>query len=153
MRVYKTLTLAIFAATVALALGMNARLARAAEHNVTSIRTALGVLNRVVVHTGRLIAAKNFTRLPREDGEFKEGVEALESAIAKEPADLKQKVEPLIKQAEDRSHALAAAAGQGNPAALNTAHDALADAVRTLIAAFPESERPSAHASAAAETK
>jgi hypothetical protein len=145
--------LAISLASVVATLTANAAFAQAAAQDPAGVSAALGVLNRVVGHTQRLIAAKNFTRLPHEDGEFKEGVEALESAIAHEPADLKRKVEPLIKQAEDRSHALAAAAGEGNPATLNAAHDALADSVRALIAAFPQSGPQPVPASPAAGAK
>lgn len=145
-------SLAIALVSVATTLGANTGFAQAAAHPA-GISSALGVLNRVVGHTQRLIAAKNFTRLPHEDGEFKEGVEALESAIAREPADFKLKVEPLIKQAEDRSHALAVASGQGDPAKLDAAHAALADSVRTLSAAFPQNERPSVPALPAAGAK
>jgi hypothetical protein len=135
------------------ALGANVGFGQAAAHPSDGVSAALGVLNRVVGHTQRLIAAKNFTRLPHEDGEFKEGVEALENAIAREPADLKREVEPLIKQAGERSHALAVASGQGDPATLDAAHHALADSVRTLIAAFPEGERPSVPTPPAAGAK
>src|SRR5262245_65631673 len=92
-------SLAITLVSVALAVGAAAGFAQ----DSAGARTALGVLNRVVNHTQRLITAQNFTRLPHEDGEFKEGVEALESAIAHEPADFKQQVEPLIRQAGGRS--------------------------------------------------
>jgi hypothetical protein len=151
MLLHKALAIALV--SVAATLAASAGFAQAAAQDPASVSVALGVLNRVVGHTQRLIAAKNFTRLPHEDGEFKEGVEALESAIAREPADFKRKVEPLIKQAEDRSHALAVASDQGNPATLNAAHDALADSVRTLIAAFPEGERPPVPAPPAAGEK
>jgi hypothetical protein len=144
MRFHRALAIALVSVTATL--GANAGFAQAAPQDSASVRAALGVLNRVVGHTQRLITAKNFARLPHEDGELQEGAEALESAIAHEPAELRQKEEPLIKQAVERSHALAAASGEGNPAALDAAHAALADAVRTLIAAFPESVRPPADA-------
>ena len=142
----RTLALSIVSTA---ALGVGVGFAQAPS----GVTAALGVLNRVVGHTQRLIDAGNFARLPHEDGEFKEGVEALEHAIAGQPAEFKQKVEPLIQQAQTRSHALAAGSVQKDAGALHTAHDALADAVRTLIAAFPEDQRPAAPAPSASGSR
>jgi hypothetical protein len=142
MSLHRSLSIAVVSVALNLGLGASPAFAQAAPQDTASVRTALGVLNRVVGHTQRLITAQNFAHLPHEDGEFEEGVEALKSAIAHEPASFKQKVEPLIKQAADRSHALAGASAQHHPDTINSAHEALADSVRTLIAAFPESEHP-----------
>jgi hypothetical protein len=45
-------------------LGARIGFAQASAQDHANIRTALGVLNRVVNHTQRLITAQNFARLP-----------------------------------------------------------------------------------------
>src|SRR6185312_3994653 len=72
----------------------------AAMQQQDQVKKALATLNRVVGHTQRLIDAKNYERLPHENGEFQEGAEALVKGIAPEPAAFKAKVEPLLKTAE-----------------------------------------------------
>jgi hypothetical protein len=100
---------------------------------------ALGTLQRVVGHTQRLITAKNYARLPHENEEFKEGLEALEQSIAGASADFKVRVEPLLKQAQADSQGVADAATSHDDARLAAAHAALVDSVKAVLAAFPES--------------
>jgi hypothetical protein len=108
------------------------------------VQTALATLNRVVAHTQRLITAKNYTRLPHENDEFKEGVTALNSAIANEPADFKDKIEPLLSKAQADSHSVADAAVAHGDAKLDSSHALFADSVKAVLAAFPASVQPSA---------
>lgn len=105
-------------------------------------KAALTVLNRVVGHTERLITARNYTRLPHENGEFKEGAEALEKAVAGEPATFKAKVEPLLKQAEADSQSVADAADARDDAKLASTHAAFAASVSRVLTAFPPEVRP-----------
>lgn len=106
------------------------------------VKAALTVLNRVVDHTERLITAKNYTRLPHENGEFKEGAEALEKAIAPEPGDFKSKVEPLLQKAEADSQSVADAADAHDDAKLASTHAAFAASVSRVLTSFPADVQP-----------
>ncbi len=106
------------------------------------VQKALATFNRVVEHTARLIAAKNYRHLQHENDEFKEGGEALEKAIAKEPGVFKAQVQPLLRTAEADSQSVADAAAAKDDAKLRSGHDALAGSVKALIAAFPDPVRP-----------
>lgn len=108
------------------------------------VQKTLATLNRVVDHTARLITAKNYKHLLHENDEFKEGAEALEKAIAKESAEFKATVEPLLQKAETDSQSLADAATAKDDAKLATGHDALAGSVKALIDAFPDAVKPPA---------
>jgi hypothetical protein len=99
-------------------------------------------LNRVVHHTERLIAARNYARLPRENGELKEAMEALEKSIAKEPMAFRHVVEPLMNQVRVDSQGIADASTLRDEAKLSTAHAALAGSVKAVIAAFPANVQP-----------
>ncbi|HVZ27196.1 MAG TPA: hypothetical protein VG798_00935 [Rhizomicrobium sp.] len=115
---------------------------QAAMQQEDQVRKALATLNRVVGHTQRLIEAKNYERLPHENGEFKEGAEALEKGLASEPATFRAKVEPLLKKAEADSQRVADAAGKHDDAALAGSHAAFAASVVQVIALFPPEVRP-----------
>jgi hypothetical protein len=106
------------------------------------VRRALATLNRVVGHTQRLMDAKNYERLPHENGEFAEGSEALAKSIQGEPAAFKARVLSLLKTADSDSEALATAAKAHDDAQLATAHAALAQAVKIVIASFPADVQP-----------
>lgn len=106
------------------------------------VQKALATFDRVVDHTGRLIVAKNYKHLLHENDEVKEGGEALEKAIAKEPDDFKAKVEPLLQKAEADSQSIADAATAKDDAKLAANHDALAGSVKALIGAFPDAVKP-----------
>jgi hypothetical protein len=116
-----------------------------AQKTLTSpaqVQKALGTLNRVVGHTQRLIAAGNFARLPHENAEFEEGLEALERGIAREPSDFKAKVEPFMKQAKAASQGLADASVEHDATQLDAAHKTLENAVQQVLRVFPDSVRP-----------
>jgi hypothetical protein len=131
-------------ATLAIASLASLASAQAAMKSADQVQKALGTLNRVVDHTGRLIKAKNYTQLPHENGEFKEGTEALEKFIANEPSDFKAKVAPLLKTALASSQSVADAATAHDDAKLATTHAAFGDAVKKVLAAFPASVQPPA---------
>lgn len=101
------------------------------------VKAALTVLNCVVGHTQRLITAKNYERLPHENGEFKEGAEALEKAVAGEPAAFKAKVEPLLQQEEAASDGVATVSSTYDDAKLASTHAAFAASVSRVLAMFP----------------
>ncbi len=130
------------AAALGLMLAAGAASADAPMKSPKKVQTALATLNRVVDHTARLIQAKNYPHLLHENDEFKEGSEALEKSIAREPADFKAKVEPLLKQADADSQSIADAATAKDDAKLATNHEALSNSVRALIATFPDSVQP-----------
>jgi hypothetical protein len=126
------------------ALGAGAALADTPMKSPAKVQKALATFNRVVDHTERLIVAKNYKHLPHENDEFKEGGEALDKAIAKEPADFKAKIDPLLQNAEADSQSVADAAKTKDDAKLATSHDALAGSVKALIEAFPDAVKPAA---------
>ncbi len=107
-----------------------------------TVKKSLGTLTRVVAHTQRLIDAKNYDRIPHENEEFKEGAEALEKSVAGEPADFKTKIDPLLKQAEADSQAVADAAKAHDDAKLASTHATFDASVKTVVAAFPASVQP-----------
>jgi hypothetical protein len=123
----------LLACATLLALASGPALAQTTMKSPQQVTKALGTFSRVVLHTQILINAKNYVRLPHENGEVKEGTEALETAIADEPAAFKAKVEPLIKKADADS--------QDN-AKLASAHATYENSVRLLLAAFPASVQP-----------
>lgn len=104
-------------------------------------KKALAVLVRVVGHTQRLIDAKNFDRLPHENGEFKEGAEALEKSLGGD-APLHAKVEPLLRTAVAASQKLADAAPGHDASNLETIHAEFDAAVKRVVAAFPADVQP-----------
>jgi hypothetical protein len=126
----------------ALALFAITGVAHAAMQQQDQVKKALATLNRVVGHTQRLIDAKNYERLPHENGEFQEGAEALVKGITPEPAAFKAKVSPLLKKAEADSQSVADAAGKHDDAALARTHAAFAASVVQVIAVFPQEVRP-----------
>jgi predicted chitinase len=108
------------------------------------VQKALGTLNRVVDHTGRLISAKNYAQLPHENGEFKEGSEALEKSIASDDGGFKSRIEPLLQKAEANSQNIAEAAMAHDDTKLASNHEALRDSVKAILAAFPSNVQPPA---------
>jgi hypothetical protein len=63
------------------------------------VKTALRLLVQVSNDFKRQITAKNFARVPRENGEYKEAADGLRAALADEPANFKNKVETKLKAA------------------------------------------------------
>jgi hypothetical protein len=135
-------TILICAVPFMAAFAASSAVAQTALQSPAQVQTALGTLSRVVNHTQRLITAGNYARLPHENEEFKEGLEALEHGIAKDPAGFKAKVAPLLQQARAGSQGVADAAPTHDEARLAAAHTALADSVKAVLAAFPDSVQP-----------
>ncbi len=106
------------------------------------VQQALGTLNRVVDHTGRLISQKKYGLLPSENNEFKEGVAALQQTLSGQPADLKSSVGPMLKKASDQSQDMANAANSRDRSKVLSSHAALANSVKQIIAAFPADAQP-----------
>jgi hypothetical protein len=138
--VVKTKFMTLFMATLILPVGV--ALAQVQLKSPDNVQKALTTLNRVVDHTDRLIKAKNYVRLPHENGEFKEGVEALEKSIADEPTDFRSGLKKYITQASSASQHVADAAADHDDAKLASTHAEFADAVKQLIAQFPSSVGP-----------
>jgi hypothetical protein len=103
---------------------------------------ALGTSDRVVDHTEGLIAAGNYPRLPHENSEFEEGIEALEESILSDSAEFRSKIEVLVKTARRRSQELADAAATHDGAKLKVIHEGLVSSVKDLVRAFPEGAQP-----------
>jgi hypothetical protein len=130
------------AASLGLVLSIVPLAAQATMKSPQQVMNALATFPRTVLHTQILINAKNYARLPHENGEVKEGTEALEKSIADEPAGFKAKVEPLLKKADADSEAIADAANTHDDAKLASAHAAYENSVKLLLAAFPASVQP-----------
>lgn len=144
MRYLMLFRTSLLACAVSLGLPLSIGLAatQTAMKSPQQVTNALGTFSRVVLHTQILINAKNYVRLPHENGEVKEGTEALETAIAGEPTPFKARVEPLIKKADADSQAIADAADAHDDAKLANAHAAYENSVKLLLAAFPASVQP-----------
>ncbi len=136
---------ALFISLTSLCLAAGVSVAAAQTPQLSSpaqVQKALGVMNRVVDHTQRLIAAKNFNQLPRENEEFMEGSDALKKGISGDPAAFKTKVEALLEKADANSKELAAASSASDASKLSRLHDELATSVRRVVAAFPGNVNP-----------
>jgi len=107
-----------------------------------SIKTGLRIMNQVVGHTGRLIAAKNYDQLPREGQEFEQGLAVLNEGIANESADFKTKIGPLLAKARVAANAMSEAAQTHNESMLSLTHEQFAAAVKAVTDMFPEEMRP-----------
>ncbi len=111
-----------------------------------SIRVGLSVMSQVVENTGRLIAAGRYDQLPAESNEFEAGMTALEQGLGDQPSPFKTRIDPLLARARVAASAMSEAVASRRDSMLPVAHDQLADAVRSIIALFPESLRPAAGA-------
>jgi 3-methyladenine DNA glycosylase/8-oxoguanine DNA glycosylase len=116
--------------------------AQTALKSPQSVKTGLRILNQVVGHTGRLIDAKSYDIVPREQQEFDAGAALLREAIAGEPAAFKAKIDPLIEASVKASSAMGEAAKAHDDAKLAATHDKFAAAVKSVIEQFPEDLRP-----------
>ena len=129
-------------ASLCLALAAGTALAQTAGRSPQQVQTSLGDLNRVVDHTQRLIAGQKFDQLSRENDEFQEGAQSLEKSISTEPSDFKMKIAAMLERAKAESKHLADAAQTPDGATLARIHTSLADAVKEILAAFPNSVHP-----------
>ena len=107
-----------------------------------SVKTGLRIMNQVVGHTGRLIAAKAYDQVPHEGQEFEEGLSVLKQGIANEPPDFKTRIGPLLAKARVASNAMSEAAQSHNDAMLSLTHEQFATAVKSVVEMFPENVRP-----------
>ncbi len=107
-----------------------------------SIRVGLSVMSQVVENTGRLIAAERYDQLPAESREFEAGMTALQQGLGDQPSQLRTQIEPLLARARVAASAMSEAVAAHRDSMLPVTHDQLADAVRSIIALFPESLRP-----------
>jgi hypothetical protein len=129
-------------ASLYLALAAGSASAQTAGPSPQQVQRSLGDLNRVVDHTQRLIAGQKFDQLSRENDEFQRGSQALEKSIAAEPSDFKIKIAAMLEMAKAQAKHLAEAAQTPDAATLARIHTSLADAVKEILAAFPNSVRP-----------
>jgi hypothetical protein len=129
-------------ASLCLAFAAGTASAQTAGQSPQQVQRSLGDLNRVVDHTQRLIVGQKFNQLSRENDEFQEGSRALEKSIATEPSDFKVKIAAMLEKAKAESKHLADAAQTPDGATLARIHTSLADAVKEILAAFPNSAHP-----------
>ena len=140
MRLVKTLAICF---ATAFALSASAFAADAPLRAPADVKKALGTMNRVVGHMGRLVDAKNLDRLSHENEELVEGAEALEKAIANEPPAFKTKVMALVKKAEAQSAEVAKAGTKDHDEAkARSALTTLGANVKEVVAVFPADVQP-----------
>jgi hypothetical protein len=103
-----------------------------------SVTSALRVLNQVVAHTGRLIAAKDYKNVGGEHGEFTEGAAMLREALRGEPADFVAKVDTALTSAVAASESTGKLAASSDDAEkIAAAHaDFAAKVTRHVLASF-----------------
>ena len=107
-----------------------------------SVRSALAILNQVVIESGQLIAAGSFDQLPRQSDQFESGATALEQGLGASPAQFRRDVERVLARARVASGAMSDAAAAHRTALLPAEHQQLADAVRALNVLFGAQVRP-----------
>src|ERR1700733_13016803 len=95
-------TVLVSATALCMAFSIGGASAQQQVKSPSEVQKALSVMNRVLDHTQRLIQAKNYSQLPRENTEFVEGSQALEKSLTSEPEAFKTKVEGLVKKADDK---------------------------------------------------
>jgi hypothetical protein len=132
------------AGLLALALGAGSPARAQNLRSPDSVKSALGILARVVADSGKLISAHRYDQLPRESNEFEAGLTALEQGVGNRPSPLRTKLEPLVGKARVASSAMSEAVEAHRDSMLSLAHRQLADAVSEIIAAFPPDVRPAA---------
>jgi curli biogenesis system outer membrane secretion channel CsgG len=132
----------ISATSLCLALATGIAAAQTTLSSPDQVKQALSAMSRVVDHTQRLIAAKNFNQLPRENEEFMDGSRALEQGIANDPSALKTKVEALLQKADANAKTLADASAGSDQTQLSKMHNAFAASVKEVLAAFPVNMQP-----------
>lgn len=123
------------------ALGLEAR-AQSSLRAPESVKIGLGILEEVVIDSGRLIAAEDYDALPRQADRFEAGMAALEQGLGEGASPLRKQIEPLIARARVASSAMSEAARARRTSMLPIAHQQLADAVDALIPLFPPDLRP-----------
>jgi hypothetical protein len=107
-----------------------------------SVKMGLGILNDVVVNSGRLIAAGSYDELPKQADRFEAGMAALQQGLGEGASPFRKQIEPLLARARVASSAMSEAARSHRTEMLPIAHRQLADAVRALIALFPPELQP-----------
>ena len=133
------------AGLLALALGaVQPSSAQSTLRSPESVKSALGILSRVVSESGKLIAAHRYDQLPRESTEFEAGLTALRQGLGNGPSPLNSKLEPLVGKARVASSAMSEAVEAHRDSMLPLAHRQLAAAVSEIIASFPPDLRPAA---------
>ena len=107
-----------------------------------AVKKGLRILDQVVRHTGRLIAARNYDLVPGEHHETVEGADFLRQALKAEAADLKTKVEAELVKTVAASAAMETPSKAKDDAALVAAHARFAASVQNVIALFPADLHP-----------
>jgi hypothetical protein len=106
------------------------------------VKSGLSAMNAAVADTGRLIAAKSYDQIAREDDAFSQSVGMLRKALADERASLRSEVNPLLTKALASSDRLAAASKSQDEAKIAAAQASFAAAVGAVIEEFPDDVRP-----------
>jgi hypothetical protein len=106
------------------------------------VKSGLATMNAVVAQSERLIAAHDYSQLPRQSNEFEAGLIALEQGLGSQPSALKSKLEPLIAKARVASNAMSEAAQSHRDSMLPLTHRQLSEAVSAIIASFPAALQP-----------
>lgn len=112
-----------------------------------SVRVGLSVMSQVVANCGRLIAAGRYAEIPAQASELEAGIASLQRGLGEQPPSFTSRLVPLIAQLRVASGALREAATHHRESMLPVVRDQLAEAVQSIIALFPQSVRPAAHAS------
>lgn len=110
------------------------------------IKTCLRILMQVTNDFDRQISHQNYQRVPHENMEFGEGVEALRDTLAKEDAGLRAEVLPAVQKAADAAQHVSDLSASKDDAKLKAAQAELVSAVNAVFAYFPQDLRPDPNA-------
>jgi len=106
------------------------------------VRNGLRTLAYVQDDMARKLPTRSYSRLPHENQEFQEAAVPMREAVAAEPAAFRAKVDAQLKKAQAAADAVAEVSSTGDEARITAAVQAVAGALKSLDALFPEALRP-----------
>ena len=106
------------------------------------VRNGLRTLAYVQDDMVRKLPTRSYSRLPHENQEFQEAAVPMREAVAAEPAAFRAKVDAQLKKAQAAANAVAEVSSTGDEARITAAVQAVAGALKSLDALFPEALRP-----------
>jgi gas vesicle protein len=134
----------------ALCLALAAPASAQALKSPDQVKTSLRQLSQATSDFSKQIAREVYAGLPNQNAEFRKATAALRQAIAGEPQDFKNKLNPALQKATDTAQKIATDSAGKDDTKLRTDQAVLAQAVNAVIVQFPVNLRPTAAGAAPA---
>jgi hypothetical protein len=106
------------------------------------VKNALRILAYVQADMASKLPTHAYDRLPHENQEFQEAAVPMRESVANEPAELRQRVDALLKDAQAAANNVAEVSKTHDEAKITAAVHAVADALQPLNELFPAPLRP-----------